>query len=331
MSAPGHNGGPPLLDEEDAPKLRWAKVNIAEAIEGMEGLSMEERGFCWTGWLKMYARMGGFPADDIVGARIMGCDVRLYRRMLKSLGAPGGKFYVEDGLLKNSRVEREIAEFCREHRRRREAALEREAKRRLQVRSGELLPDFSQTSPGLLPEVSNMFSAPSAHLKEIEPKKPNEIIVCTATTVAQPKHSSGGTRTINQNQEPEREDTTTTEYDANVGGGDVLAALNGTAVDITRFISKFAYVDNDIARQMLGNNVRTFTSQAMLEAYAVTIAEMAEGLVTKPYKYMLEAARKIRDGAAKRSTKATADATPSRRDRVRKVAEEEEARVRGRA
>ena len=331
MSAPGHNGGPPLV-EEDAPKLRWVKVNIAEAIEGMEGLSMEERGFCWTGWLKMYARMGGFPADEIVGARIMGCDVRLYRRLRKSLEATGDKFYVEDGLIKNSCVEREISAFCREHKRRREAALEREAKRRLQVRSGELLPDFSETSARLLPEVSNMFSAPSAHLKEIDPKKPNEIIVCTATAVAQTKHGSGGTRTINQNQEPEREETTTTHEDGeSAGGGDVLAALNGTAVDITRFISKFAYVENDIARQMLSNNVRTFTSQAMLEAYAVTIAEMAEGLVTKPYKYMLEAARKIRDGAVKRSAKPTADATSSRRERVRKVAEEEEARVRGRA
>ena len=296
MSAVGHNGGPPI-DEEDAPKLRWVKVNIAEAIEGMEGLSMEERGFCWTGWLKMYARMGGFPADDHVGARIMGCDVRLYRRLRTALvGQASSKFYVDDGLLKNSRVEREIAEFCREHRRRRDAALEREAKRRLQMRSGELVADFSETSPRLLPEVSEMFGAQEPDISGSGDEKPNEIKVCSATTVPQQKHGSAGTRTTNQNQELEREESTTTvEHDDHVGGGDNLEVLNGTAVQLAAFIGKHAMVDLPTARMMLSTNIKTFTADAMMEAYSVTIADMAGGMIARPYKYLIEVARKIKD------------------------------------
>jgi len=326
MSASGHNGGPPL-DEEGAPKLRWVKVNIAEAIEGMEGLSMEERGFCWTGWLKMYARMGGFPSDDQVGARIMGCDVRLYRR-LKAALTSGGKFYEEDGLLKNSRVEREIAEFCREHKRRRDAALEREAKRRLQMRSGELPGDFSETSPRLLPEVSNMFSAPSAQLTEKSAQKPNENNVCNATTVPQQKHGSGGTRTTNQNQEPERITTTTADDDEHAGSGGALEALNGTAIDLIRFIGKHAMVEQDIARDMLTNNVKAFTAEAMIEAYSVTMAEMAGGMIVKPYKYLIQTAKRIKEGMTARREKPAP--SEGRRDRIRRMAEETEAQIRGR-
>jgi hypothetical protein len=298
-----HNGGPPLIDDDDeAPKLRWVKVNIAEALEGMEDLTMEERGFCWTGWLKMYARMGGLPADEHVGARIMGCDIRLYRRLCRVLVGEGAKFYVEDGLIKNSRVEREIAAFCREHKRRRDAALEREAKRRLQVRSGELPGDFSQTSPRLLPEVSNMFTAQEAKITETSSQKPNEINVRTATTVPQQKHGSPGTRTTNQNQEPEREESTTTvEQAQSVGGGGHLDALNGTAVDIIAFIGRHAMVDPPEATRMLANNVKAFTADAMMEAYSATIAEMAGGLIARPYKYLIETARRIKDGRTRRA------------------------------
>jgi len=163
------NGGPPL--EIDA-KLRWVKVNITEILEGIEELSWEQRGYYLTALFKMYARTGGLPADKYEGAKAMRCDVRFFQRLRDQIVATG-KFYVEDGLLKNSRVEREIAEYVREHKKRRDAALEREQRRReaeagaqanaeLHSTSGELPGDFRETSgrsPGEVSDTSSRLEA----------------------------------------------------------------------------------------------------------------------------------------------------------------------------
>ena len=300
MLAIGHNGGPPLEEPDfGSPKLRWVKLNIAEALEGIEGLTMEERGFCLTGWLKMYARMGGFPTDDRMGAGIMGCDVRLYRRLkARLLGV--GKFYEQDGLLKNKRVEFEIAEFCREHKRRRSAALEREQRRRSQ-----------QYVPV---QTSSLKEIPDNAARNV-----NQINACSATTVPIDYQSRAVTRIQNQELEPER--TTTVEHGAHAGGGADLENLNGAAVQLIRFIGKHAMVDQAVARNMLSTNIKTFGSQPMLEAFSLVVAEMAEGMVGKPYKYLIETARKIRDGAHRKSAQPRGADTTSG-DRIARFVEE---------
>lgn len=192
------NGGPPL--EIDA-KLRWVKVNITEILEGIEELSWEQRGYYLTALFKMYARMGGLPADKYEGAKAMRCDVRFFQRLRDQIVATG-KFYVEDGLLKNSRVEREIAEYVREHKKRRDAALEREQRRReaeagaqanaeLHSTSGRLPGDFRETSgrsPGEVSDTSSRLEAENS----------------TKSNDAPPQHYHK--RTTNQNQEPEPEE-----------------------------------------------------------------------------------------------------------------------------
>lgn len=154
MSTLKHNRGP---DDDEDGKMRWVRINVTEILEGIEGLSWEQRGYYVTALFKMYARMGGIPNADYDGARAMSCDVRFFRRLRDQLLA-AGKFYVEDGLLKNKRVEKEITSYVIEHRRRQRAALEREeAKRRtagLQRTSDRLLPDFSPNSPRSPGEVS---------------------------------------------------------------------------------------------------------------------------------------------------------------------------------
>jgi hypothetical protein len=306
----GDNGGPPLADDEnDPPKLRWVKVNIAEALEGMEDLTMEERGFCWTGWLKMYARMGGLPADEHVGARIMGCDIRLYRRLCRALVGEGAKFYVEDGLIKNSRVEREIAAFCREHKKRRDAALEREAKRRLQMRSGELPGDFSQTSRGLLPQVSNMFTAQEAKITETSSQKPNEINVCTATTVAQQNQSPALTRTTNQNHQPERE-----ESKPAIDQPPALAGLNGSAEPMLRdVIAWMGGGDERSAREWLSKMIHINGQDAVKQGYLKLSTDMVSGVtVARPLEVWAKIATRLRQDV--RRGVADAEAKPSKRD-----------------
>lgn len=185
------NGGPPL--DSDA-KLRWVKVNITEILEGIEELSWEQRGYYLTALFKMYARMGGLPADKYEGAKVMRCDVRFFQRLRDQIVATG-KFYIEDGLLKNSRVEHEIIEYVREHKRRREAALERERRRRetaeLQSTSDGLLADFARTSPGSPREVSDTYGG-------LKGKTSTNSMGATPQDYHKP--------TTNQNQEPEPEE-----------------------------------------------------------------------------------------------------------------------------
>jgi uncharacterized protein YdaU (DUF1376 family) len=121
------NGGP-LLDDA-APKLRWIKLNISEFLEGVDELTYEQRGFYITALLKMYARHNGIPVDDREGAHAMGCNPRTFR-VHKAMLLEAGKFYVADGMLRNKRFDYELAEFTRQTKKRREAALKRERERR---------------------------------------------------------------------------------------------------------------------------------------------------------------------------------------------------------
>lgn len=193
MTKLNHNGGPPL--DVDA-KMRWVRINLSDILEGMEGLTWEQRGFYCTALFKMYARMEGLPYDEKAGSTALHCDVRTYRR-LRDVLIKEDKFFVDNGVIKNKRVEREIADFCREVKRRRDAALQREEnKRKASGDSGDPA-NFSATSGGLRAEFSEKSSEDPANFQENKAKKFNENKGCDAATVAEKKHSSGG------NQKPE--------------------------------------------------------------------------------------------------------------------------------
>lgn len=202
----GDNGGPDIFSEASA-KMRWAKINITELLDGIEQLTWEQKGYYLTVIFKMYARMGGLPYDERDGARILGCDVRFYRRLRDEMVAVG-KLYIEDGHVKNKRVEREIEEFCRETRRRQDAARAREERKRQTAvdphsegkLQGGLLPDFFQTSPGLQEEVPEKFSGSQNDFLDKFSEKPNEINVCSATTVEKTDHNCTTNQNQNQNQ-----------------------------------------------------------------------------------------------------------------------------------
>ncbi len=125
----------------------------------------------------------------------------------------------------------------------------------------------------------------------------------------------------------QKQTTTTVEQDpARSGGGDYLDALNGVAADLVAFIGKHNNVEASYARSMLAANVRTFTGEAMLEAYAVTVAKMGSDLVAKPYVYLIETARKIKEGKA--AKKAKGETGETARDKINRFAEAVEERAR---
>lgn len=174
-----HNGAPPLDDDEVA-KLRYIKINIAEILEGIEELTWEQRGYYLTALFKMYARMGGLPWDEREGARIMRCDIRLYRRMRDHLLA-AGKLYRDGEVLHNRRVEREIADYVREYRRRSDAAKMREEKRRAQRHDGPAeqvgTPAPEPVAADRAAKLLETFPEKFGELRETSARLPQEIAV----------------------------------------------------------------------------------------------------------------------------------------------------------
>ncbi len=77
------------------------------ALNGMRGLSLEERGAYNTLLDLMYDHQAPIADDERRICGELDCDIRVWRRIKTSL-AEKGKIYVRDGLIGNERVDREL-------------------------------------------------------------------------------------------------------------------------------------------------------------------------------------------------------------------------------
>jgi hypothetical protein len=126
--------------------------------------------------------------------------------------------------------------------------------------------------------------------------------------------------------------TTTVEYAAahgDSGGGATECEPADGAEDLIRFIRKYGgNVDEQVARRMLANNIRTFGVEAVQDAYALTVAEMATGTVANPYKYLISTARGLRNNVPVRNGRGHASSqAETRRERSLRLAQEYEAQL----
>ena len=87
-------------------KLRWYKRDPNAALEGMMGLTLEERGAYNTLLDLIYSHEGSFPDDASVITRWLGCDPRVWRRIRTAL-INSGKLYIHGGRLRNQRADLE--------------------------------------------------------------------------------------------------------------------------------------------------------------------------------------------------------------------------------
>lgn len=92
-------------------RLDWHPRYHRDALEGMRGLSLEDRGAYTTLLDLMYDRAGGAPDDERFIAGWLGCSVRLWRAIRDRL-IQAGKIAVEEGVsgdvLMNARVRFEL-------------------------------------------------------------------------------------------------------------------------------------------------------------------------------------------------------------------------------
>jgi uncharacterized protein YdaU (DUF1376 family) len=91
--------------------MKIAAISIADYVEAVDGMPHDVERLYFRMILKMLARESGLPDDDDENARIFGYDKRRYRRLKARLIAWPNAIYIEGGLIKNSRVENDIAAF----------------------------------------------------------------------------------------------------------------------------------------------------------------------------------------------------------------------------
>lgn len=210
----GHNGGPDIAEPETPTedghdfKMRWVRIHIVDFLQGMRGMTFEERGFYWTAVLQMYDRMEPLPDDDRQAAMLLGCDIRTYRRLKLRLVALSKFIVDEKKRLHNERVDHEINRYIAEAQRKREVALRREEEKRERERAQKdralvasvndmplqpngLPPNFGRTSGGLPGEVREKFPGNPPERSQQFSEKPNEINVCTTTHLLPVDQTSG--------------------------------------------------------------------------------------------------------------------------------------------
>lgn len=206
----GHNSGalPTPVDTSadlprDIPRMHYFKCDIDALWDVLIEMPLELGGFYMRAILAMYKHMEGLPADDDVARmRLGGMDARTYRRLKAALLArPKCLIEKPSGRISNARFEEEITAYITTFKNRRDAALERESKKRkeeAQAPTSEQLPSKVgpklDQSPAKVAEISAKTSVNI--IKEIS-KKPNEINGHHTTILTEADHSgeqSGGLR-----------------------------------------------------------------------------------------------------------------------------------------
>lgn len=139
----GHNSGAsPSFDAasdlpRDIPRMHFFKCDIDALWDVLVEMPLELGGFYMRAILAMYKHMEGLPADDdIARMRLGGMDVRTYRRLKAALLArPKCLIVKPSGRVSNERFEEEISAYVTAFKNKREAALERESRKRAEQRN----------------------------------------------------------------------------------------------------------------------------------------------------------------------------------------------------
>jgi uncharacterized protein YdaU (DUF1376 family) len=331
--------------------MTYARFFPSDWRTGCLVLNLEEEGLYIRCCAYMYDTGKCIPSDDHQASRVLNVQFQKYVKVMTSL-IDKGKMIRGQGWIINERVMEEIDKYRAEHAARSAAAKAREltlARKRQQIaeeieKTRRASADLGGVPPHQPPHQPRGGSPGGTSkylgevLGEVTPENSNEIKRTGTTAVPQGHHGSG-TNPESRSQKPEEErkkDTTTTGAESEAargGGGSYLDALNGTAIDMTAFIARHVggNLDEDEARRMLATNIKTFGAEAMMEAYSLTVAEMASGLLGKPYKYLIETARKLKDGRAPKAKADQPSKSEQRQARAARISAELQAEKAGRA
>lgn len=125
-----HNGGPILIDVHPDDRMTYAQWHIKDYLGGIRELKPDQVGIYSIILSLLYGEMGRLRDDDKFIAAHCNCEIRYYRRIKEVLLATN-KIFEADGYLYNNRAMAEIAKFCEMQKRKREAAVLREQRKRV--------------------------------------------------------------------------------------------------------------------------------------------------------------------------------------------------------
>jgi hypothetical protein len=180
-------------------QLQHYRREIRAALDGMRGLSFEERGALDAVLDLIYLNDGAVEDDEDFIISALGCDRRPWRRLRERL-IELGRIYAVDGTLRNARADREV-----------EAALERRAiaqagglasgrSRALGLRSLNELAGTDDETPRLIDVARDEARAEiKAHLATIRPHDFQHVVAALlqgmgyAKTIVSPPGADGGT------------------------------------------------------------------------------------------------------------------------------------------
>jgi uncharacterized protein YdaU (DUF1376 family) len=139
--------------------MKIASFSIADYCEATAGMPHEVERLYFRMLMKMLSRESGLPDDDRDNSRTFGYDIRAYRKLKAKLLAWPNAIYIEDGLLKNARIEADLVEY----RERRGQAAKNGS------RGGIAKAQAGEDRPGSSAEVQPKFDGSSP---EVRPKSP---------------------------------------------------------------------------------------------------------------------------------------------------------------
>src|SRR5687768_13709540 len=177
-------------------QLLHYRREIRAALDGMRGLSFEERGALDAVLDLIYLNEGAVEDDEAYIVRCLGCDVRPWRRLRDRL-IELGLIYEVDGTLRNARADHECAEALARRAIAQVGGLASGKSRALGLRS---LNDLAGTEPRLIDVAREEARAEiEAHLARVRPHDFQHVVAALlqgmgyAKTIVSPPGADGGT------------------------------------------------------------------------------------------------------------------------------------------
>jgi uncharacterized protein YdaU (DUF1376 family) len=293
-----HNGGPPLYDDI---RMNYVMLDIRAFRDGVRGLNATQIGFYWMFLMSMYEHMERLPDDDRWLATAMGLNIKSWRKNRADL-IRLGKIQSDGTHIWNRRAETEIAKYCAKVQAKRDAAAEREARKRREREEGQsatnqrYIGDQSEVNPRSIDDQSTINRRSIRDQSAIHPEKVNEI------NETKPEPSSIDKIRLDEIREDKKDTTTlaTEDVAAREASGGGLSSRRDVVVGI---ISDALRMPTDNAEQWLSSQVALAGQDVVIEAVRIYKAKIDAGeLITTPGKFLNAIIHKLRADKAAEQT-----------------------------
>jgi uncharacterized protein YdaU (DUF1376 family) len=286
-----HNGGPPLYDDDI--RMNYVMLDIRAFRDGVRGLNATQIGFYWMFLMSMYEHMERLPDDDRWLATAMGLNIKSWRKNRADL-IRLGKIQSDGTHIWNRRAETEIAKYCAKVQAKRDAAAEREARKRREREEGQSATnprytgDQYEVNPRSIDDQSPMYRRSIRDQSAINPEKVNEI------NKTKPEPSSIDKIRLDEIRE-ERKDTTTLATEGVAASEASEVGLSSRRDVVVGIISDALRMPTDNAEQWLSSQVALAGQDIVIEAVRIYKAKIDAGeLITTPAKFLSALIHKLK-------------------------------------